>query len=110
MINLTIEKETLQSMGSDFLNSIPEVRNSGNIDVYLEQLLVFIDEVLLKVTAMDSADVTYTSNFRTSVNATNARNITVPNVIVPSTLRSLPNDIQKENLPQRFPFHNKIIK
>lgn len=107
MISLTIEKETLQGMGSDFLNSIPEIRNSNNKDAYLEQLLEFIDDVLLKVTATDSDDLTYNSNIRTAT-ITNMRNLTVPNVIVPSTMRSLPNDIKKENSTQRFPFVSKI--
>lgn len=107
MINLTIEKEKLQSMGTDFLNSIPEIRNSGNTELYLEQLLLFIDDVLLAVTATDSNDLAYTSNLRTAV-TTNARNLNVPNLITPGTLRSLPNDIKKETPPQRFPFTDKL--
>lgn len=105
MINLTIEKEKLQSMGSDFLTSIPELRNSENLEYYLEELLMFIDDVLLAVTATDSNELTYTPNLRSLINN---RSLNNSNFSGSNTLRPPYNETKKEVAPQRFPFIEKV--
>lgn len=67
-VDIIIDQTKLKSMSSDFLNTIPELRNSDKKSEYIDNLVDFINQVMLSITA-NYTDISYDPNTVSTINA-----------------------------------------